>query len=115
MVSKDLQRRLSVFVVVFAVVTLILVCLPFAEDWLRQSIYDQFNLVINEDNDVVSTDGTEPSQGARTILGIVVNLILIIKIILWMSLVVAVVRLITGLVCFSVAVNRRRGGELMAV
>ncbi len=101
MSSNDYRKKSFLLLAVIAVVILVLLCLPLIEDWLRQSVYSQFNLVINEDNEIVSVDGTEPGQAATTVLGLVVNLLLIIKIILWMSIVVSVVRLFTQLIFTS--------------
>ncbi|MCB1024807.1 MAG: mechanosensitive ion channel [Acidobacteria bacterium] len=98
MEQSKVRRKYFIFLLIIAVVALILVCLPFVEEWIRQSIYSQFSLVINEDNAVMSTDGTDPSQAAITILSLVVNLLLVIKIVLWMTIVVSVVRLITQLI-----------------
>ncbi len=105
MPTAPLQRKLSFFVITIAVVALILICLPMLEDWLRQSIYSQFNLVISEDNVVVSTDGTDPSQAATLLLSLIVNLLHIIKIFLWMTIVVSVVKLIMQVI-FGTALKK---------
>ena len=114
MISKELQKRLSFFVAIVAVISLILILLPFAEDWLRQSIYEQFSLVINEDNEVVSTTGSDSGGGAKTLLSLMVNLLLIIKIALWMTIVVSVVRLITHLL-FSSALRKDDEQEISSL
>ncbi len=95
MESTKFQRKLSFFVITIAVVSLILVCLPFLDSWIRESIYSQFNLVIAEDGTVASTDGTDPSQFATTLLSLLVNLLKIIKILLWMTIVISIVRFVT--------------------
>ncbi|MEZ5346827.1 MAG: mechanosensitive ion channel family protein [Pyrinomonadaceae bacterium] len=105
MEQTKVRRRSFIFLIVIAVVALVLVCLPFIEEWVRQSIYSQFSLVINEDNAVMSTDGTTPGQAATTILSLVVNLLLIVKIILWMTIVVLFVRLIRQLIFVTALKN----------
>ena len=98
MAEEGIHKRIYLYVLITAVVTLILVCLPFIEEWLRQSIYEQFNLVINEDNEIVSADGSDPGQAAETVLGIAINVLQIVKIILWMTMVVSIVSLIRQLI-----------------
>jgi len=114
MVSKELQKRLYFFFGVVAVVSLILVFLPFAEEWLRQPIYDYFSIVINEDNVPVSAAGVDASQAAKTVLNLLVNLLLIIKILLYMMIVVSVVRLIAHLI-FGTALRNSGQQEISSL
>ncbi len=82
---------------VIAVVSLILVCLPILEEWIRQTVLSQFNLEITEDLEVSDPNGSA-TQGAKTIAGLMINLYLVIKIILWMTIVVSIVRMLTQLI-----------------
>jgi small-conductance mechanosensitive channel len=114
MTSNERQKRMILFFAIIVVVALMLLCLPLIDDWLRQSIYSQFNLVINEDNEIVSTDGSEPGQAATTVLGLIVNLLQIIKIILWMTIVVSVVRLFSQLI-FGTALKKAGQAEVTSL
>lgn len=96
--TRDLQKKFYFFIAVIASVTLLLILLPFVEEWIRQSIYSQFNLEINADDQIVATDGSQPSQLAQILLGVLVNALRVLRIILLMTIVISVVKFISDLI-----------------
>ncbi len=92
MPTSVLQRKAIFFVVFAAIVTLILVFLPFVETWIQSYILSRFNLAIAPDGSVVSTDGGTLGMMSVTSIDLILNLFHIVKIFLWMALIISVVR-----------------------
>ncbi|NNE99180.1 MAG: mechanosensitive ion channel [Pyrinomonadaceae bacterium] len=115
MESENLQKRIYAFIAVIASVALVLILLPFLQELIFQNIYSQLNLEIDPDDDqVMSTDGTEPSQAATITLGLIANLFRVLKIILWMTIVIAFVRL-TLAVIFGAALKKSSQYEISSL
>ncbi len=114
MESGNLQKKFYIFIAVVASVTLILILVPFVEEWLRQSIYSQFNLVINAEDQIVSTTGGQPSQLAEILLGLMVNALRIIKIILLMTIVITVIKFIMDVI-FGTALKNSTQYEISSL
>jgi len=118
MEPSELRRRLTLLATVIAIVALILIILPFIEAWFLQSVYSQFNLFINDEGDVLKrlANGSvgKPGQLAQTLLGFLVNLFKIIKIILWMTVIIAVVRVIVNLI-FGTALRSTAQNEIASL
>jgi small-conductance mechanosensitive channel len=116
MASAELRKRLLFFFILATVITVVLVSLPIAESWLQDRVLPQFNLAITPDGlrktideldkDGVSTgkkiiappDKAMPDKMEQTTVSLVTNLLHILKILLWMSLVISGVRLLTYLI-----------------
>lgn len=94
MESGELKKRIYLIIGIITFVALTLIILPLVEELIFRNIYSQLNLVINEADEVMTTDGTEPTQAAQITLSLIAHLFRVIKIILWMTLVIAFVRLI---------------------
>jgi small-conductance mechanosensitive channel len=124
MAPSELRRKLVFLFTVIGIVTLILIVLPFIEAWVLNNIYAQFNLkVIPPDDNVVrvmgvNAEGNEiygpPGQLPQTFLGLFVNLIKIVKVLLWMTIVIAVVRMIVNLI-FGAALRSSPQNEIASL
>lgn len=118
MEPSELRRRLTLLVMIIAVVALILIVLPFIEAWFLQSVYSQFNLFINDEGDVLKrlSNGSvgKPGQLSQLLLGLLVNLFKIIKIILWMTGIIAFVRIIVNLI-FGTAFRQAKQNEIASL
>ena len=112
---NDIRKRLYVLAAVILSVALILILLPFLQEIIFENILSRFSLEIDPDDDgVISLDGTEPSQAAIVILGLIANLFRIVKIILWMTIVISVVRLIITLI-FGAALKKNSQYEISSL
>ena len=114
MEPQNIQRKIYLFIAVIATVSLVLILLPFIQDLIFQNIYSQLNLVIDAEDQVMSTDGTVASQAAIITLGLIANFFRIIKIILWMTIVISVVRLIITVI-FGAAFKNSSQYEISAL
>lgn len=114
MESQSLQKKIYLFIAIIATVSLVLILLPFLQDLIFQNIYSQLNLVIDADDQVMSTDGTDASQAAILTLSLIANLFRIVKIILWMTLVISVVRLIITVI-FGAALKNSSQYEISSL
>ncbi len=114
MPASELQRR-TVFSLGFAgVVTLILIGLPLAEGWLQDYVLRNFGLAITPEGRTVATDGKPPGMMTETSIGLIVNLLHILKIVLWMTLIITLVRFITYLI-FGTAFRTAAQSEISSL
>ncbi|QQS42173.1 MAG: mechanosensitive ion channel [Acidobacteriota bacterium] len=124
MEPSELRRRLTLLAMIIAIVTLILIVLPFVEGWLLQSVYSYFELkVIGPEERIVKVLGKNPQredvygnpgQLAQTLLSLLVNLFKIIKVLLWMTIVIAVVRIFVNLI-FGTALRQTAQNEIASL
>ncbi|REJ78693.1 MAG: hypothetical protein DWQ47_04385 [Acidobacteria bacterium] len=124
MESGALRRRLTLLVMIILIVTLILLVIPFVEFWLLQNIYSYFDLkVIPPDDQVVKVLGKniqgeevhgQPGQLSQSLLGLLVNFFKIVKILLWMTIVIAAVRIVINLL-FGTALKSTSQNEIFSL
>ncbi len=114
MESQNLQRKIYLFIAIIATVAFVLILLPLFQELIDQNIHSQFSLVIDADDEVMSTDGTEPSQAATIILGLIANLFRVVKIFLWMTIVISIVRLIVTII-FGAALKHSSQYEISSL
>ncbi len=118
MAPSELRRKLVFLFTIIGIVTLILIILPFIEGWLLQNIYSQFNLQVQPDDSIVKVlpNGKygPPGQLSQTLLGLLVNLIKIIKIILLLAIVIACVRVVVNLI-FGTALRNSAQNEIASL
>lgn len=125
MASAELRKRLVFFLIFATVVTVVLVSLPIAESWLQDRVLsEQFHLKITPDglrkiveetiNGEVKTKEVMPDKMEQTTVSLVTNLLHILKILLWMSLVISGVRLLTYLI-FGTAFRNAAQAEALSL
>lgn len=106
MFSDELQKRVLYFVGFLAIVTLLLFFLP----WILTPI---FGLRIDMDGNIVTVNN-DVSAFVRSYYTLIVNLYKIVKILLWMSIVIAVVRFINYLI-FGAALKNAEEYEISSL
>jgi small-conductance mechanosensitive channel/CRP-like cAMP-binding protein len=92
MPATDLQKRTIVFLIFAGIVTLSLILFPLLEEWTRTYMVSRFGLVIAMDGSVSAEAGGTADMMTATSISLIVNIVHILKIILWMALVISVVR-----------------------
>ena len=97
MATSELQKRLVPFVIVIGVVCFILLCIPFIEPPLKEY--------------VASFMGATENQMGETAVSLFENILRIVKIILWMTLIISIIRLINYLI-FGAALRNSNTYEL---
>ncbi|MGB7070178.1 MAG: mechanosensitive ion channel family protein [Pyrinomonadaceae bacterium] len=108
MPSQELKKR-AIYFFGFAVVIvlILLVGLPFVENWLQLYFLENFGLSFTSEGRTVTSDGSPPGMMIETSVSLFVNILHILKIILWMALVISIVRFI-GYLIFG---NAFRSGQ----
>lgn len=114
MESSELKRKFYFFIGFTAVLILVLILVPTIEDWMRQNIYSQFSLVINEEDKIMSTDGRQPSPLAEVLLGVMVNAFRIVRMLLLMAIVISIVKFITDVV-YGAAIKNSNQYEISSL
>lgn len=96
MPASDFRKRALVFVAFAVTVTLILVfLLPFAEEQFKAYFFNHYRLTITPEGNPVPASGDQPpGMMVATSIALAVNLVRILKIVLWMALIISVVRFI---------------------
>lgn len=112
MASAELRKRLLFFLTFFAVVTVILIGLPFVEVWLRQYVLTNFDLTLLQDGRFGATGTT--GKMVETSVNLFFDLFPIIKILLGMGLVITTVRLLTYLI-FGTAFRNPAQAEALSL
>ena len=92
MPASDIQKKVTYFLVFAGLLALILILFPFLEDWIRTYALIQFGLNVAADGTVSLANGDKPAMMTETSISLVVNILHILKIIIWMALVIAIVR-----------------------
>lgn len=115
MVSSELRKKLVFFAGLIAIVAVILLLVPIVEEGFQKYLYSYFNLEITSEGQLMAKGGElPPSKTAETILSVLINLFHIFKIILWMTIVVAIVRFVTYLI-FGAALRKSAEYELSSI
>lgn len=92
MAEPNLRKKTLYFLSFAAVLIFVLILFPFLEDWVRGYLSQQYGLVVAPDGGVTAANGDVPPKMTETTISLVVNVLHIIKIFLWMTLVIAIVR-----------------------
>lgn len=97
-------KKKAIFFVAFAgIVILILVLMPFGEAQLQSYLFDQFGIAISPTGEVETRDAdVTPGMMAETSVSLIVNLLRIVKILLWMALVISVVRFVAYMITSTI-------------
>lgn len=115
MPASDLQKKAYYFLIFAGIVALVLVLFPFLEDWVRDYLAGRFGLIVAGDGAVTVPDGrSAPSMMVETSISLVVNILHILKIILWMALVIAIVRFVSFIVV-KTAYRKSSQGEVSSL
>lgn len=125
MASAELRKRLLFFLIFATLATVTLVSLPIAESWLQDRVLsEQFHLKITSDglrkiveetvNGEVKTKEVMPDKMEQTTVSLITNLLHILKILLWMSLIISGVRLLTYLI-FGTAFRNAAQAEALSL
>jgi small-conductance mechanosensitive channel/CRP-like cAMP-binding protein len=93
MSASELQKKAVYFFVFAGLVALVLIMF----DGIRDYIAVQLGLIVNADGTISDPSRDLPDKMVETAISLVVNILHIVKIILWMALVVAVVRFLSYL------------------
>ena len=95
MPASDFRKRALVFILFAGTVTLILVLMPFAEAQVQAYFFNNFGITITQEGNPVPASGDQPpGMMVATSIALAVNLVRILRIILWMALIISVVRFI---------------------
>jgi len=96
MPAPDFRKRALIFVAFAGTITLILfLLLPFAEDQFKAYFFNQFRITITPEGNPVPASGDQPpGMMVATSIALAVNLVRILRIILWMGLIISVVRFV---------------------
>lgn len=109
MPSSELQKKAIFFFALVGLATVILLLLP-SDDSFRAYVATRMGLLIATDGATLTTaDGGNPSMMSETSMSVAVNLLKLLKIILWLTLVVVVVRLLLNLVTKALYRNSSPG------
>jgi small-conductance mechanosensitive channel/CRP-like cAMP-binding protein len=94
MPSSEFRKKAAVFVLVSGIIILILVLMPFADEYLHAYFLSEFGIKISAEGRSVPVSDDGPGRMVETSVSLAVNLLHILKIFLWMALVIAVVRFV---------------------
>lgn len=97
-------RKKAIFFVAFAsIVTLILVLMPFAEGQFQTYVRNHFGITITAARELVLGDGDRsPGMMVETSISLAINLLRIVKVLLWMALLISVVRFVGYMVTSTI-------------
>lgn len=115
MATSEIRRKLVFYAGITAIVSILLIILSPVEEVLQTYLYSYFNVEINADGHLVIKGGTvSPPPTVLTILSLIVHLFHIIKIILWLTIVIAIVRFFTFLI-FGAALKKTSEYEIASI
>lgn len=99
MPASEFRKKALVFVAFAGMITLILILMPSISEELKNYFYTQYGISVTPEGHMVPASGeTAPGPMVETSIAIVINLLRILKIILWMALVISVVRFVGHLI-----------------
>lgn len=114
MSASEFRKKAIIFVVFAGIVLMILVLLPFAEDYLKAYILDQFAISIMPDGSTVAASGEERSEMViETSISLGINFLRILKIILWMLLVISIIRFVAYMILKTIRGAQSEAGSLV--
>ena len=95
MPASEFQKRAFYLLVVAGTITIILFAMPFVEGWTYNILLPHFGLRIEPDGKLAALGGGSPSMMAESTVGLIENIIHIVRILLWMVLVISVVQFLS--------------------
>lgn len=98
MSASDLQKKTFYFIGFTGAIVLILVVLPFVESLIQDYLLRSFGITVTSDGKAVGSDGSSSGMMMETSISLIVNVLHIIKVILWMGLVISIVRYLSYLI-----------------
>jgi small-conductance mechanosensitive channel/CRP-like cAMP-binding protein len=113
MFVSELRKRTGFLLLSTAIITVVLLLIPYIENSFIHSLMKQFGLIFKDGN-IVKEDGTPPSQVSETYISLIVNFFHIIKIILWMAVVIISVRYLNYLI-FQIALRSSTQNEISSL
>lgn len=114
MPTSEFQRKALFFVFFAGILTLVIFALPFAESWLKDYISIHYGFVITPEGRAVAADGNSMGKMTDTSVSMAVNLLHILKIILWMALIISIVRFL-GYLIFGTAFRTAGQAEISSL
>jgi small-conductance mechanosensitive channel len=102
MPRQDLQKRAVFFLFAAVVLSVVLIAIPFVEEFTKQYLRSAMGIDVGSDGTAVRSDGSAPEMAITTTLSLVVNILHLVKIFLWMALVITAVRFMTFLLYHTV-------------
>jgi len=96
MPAPDLKKKALFFVLFAGVIILLLLIVPFIESSVREYIAVHFGLVITPDGNAVASDSNNKMMETTVVL--IATVFHILKILLWMTLVITIVRFLSYLI-----------------
>src|SRR5688500_6404174 len=114
MPDSGLQRKTFFFLIFAGVITILAITVPFIEDLLSAYVLNQLGLALNPEGRLISPEGAQPGMMVQTFYDLAVNIFHIIKILLWMTLVISVVRFV-GYLIFSTALRKSGSSEIASL
>lgn len=97
MAAPTLYKKAISFLIFAGVIVLVLIAIPLLEGWLQDFVLPRFDLKIT-DGRLLNFDNSEAGMMPNTTVGLAVNILRIIKILLWLALVISIVRFISFVV-----------------
>ena len=114
MASAELRKRLLFFLVFVTVVAVILVSLPIVESWLHIHVVNPLGVKITADGIPLPVDDASPDSMIFTYVYLGINVFRVLKILLWMSVVISAVRLLSYLI-FGTAFRNAAQAEALSL
>ena len=114
MPDSEFQRKTLYFLIFAGVILILVLTLPFVEDLFNAYLISQLDLTLGPDGRLISADGISPGMMTQTIYDLLINVIHIVKILLWMALVISVVRFL-GYLLFSTALRKSGPTEIASL
>lgn len=114
MPASVLQKKVVFFITFSAVVTLILIVLPFVETFVQGYVLSQLDIAIAPDGGVAVNEGDTPGMMTATSVGLLFNLFRLARIFLWMALIIAIVRFFSYLI-FATAFRHTSQSEISSL
>lgn len=111
MAETSFKRRSFFFLIFAGVVTILVLIIPIIENLFQNYLLTQFGILIGGDGNLIAPDDAPVSMMSQTMYDLAVNLVHIVKIILWMALVIAIVRFLAVLI-FSTALRKTGTTEI---
>jgi small-conductance mechanosensitive channel len=114
MPTSEFQKKALFFVFFAGILTFVIFALPFAESWLKDYISFHYGFVITPEGRAVAADGNSMGKMTDTSVSMAVNLLHIVKIILWMALIISIVRFL-GYLIFGTAFRTAGQAEISSL
>jgi small-conductance mechanosensitive channel len=102
MPASEFRKKAVVFVLFAGIIILVLVLMPFAESQLYGYFLNHYGIAITPDGSVPRSGEQRPGMIVETSVSLAVNLLRILRILLWMALVISIVRFIGNMIVSTI-------------